>query len=216
MALTKLQTLTLVQNLIDDTAAKLWSAANLAILAEGTIDELYTELLEQFPWFNSLETPEVPVAPGYVNLATGVTRFHRIQQVSRAGQDYNQADPRDVVIENDVVISAPNNTYVVLGDRLYLFPLDATTTIYLRHSALPTGFGSLADGDAVVWPDGHHMAFVYAIAARAMEKGDRENSERFEKRAEAALMKCKARLRKQRTGPIVPWLNSDVQQWGGE
>ena len=118
-----------------------------------------------------------------------------------------------MLLANDEAIAAPAGSYVTLGSRVYLFPLNTTATVRIRYSTLPTAFANTGNLD---WPDGHYMALVYAAAARAMEKGDRENSERFEKRAEAAMMKIKARLRKNYVGPVVPWLNSTPEEFGGE
>ena len=78
--LTRLQARTLIQELIDDTAAKLWTAPNLDILTEATLDELWGELLDQFAWLRSTESGALtPVAPGTINLTTALTRFYRVQ-----------------------------------------------------------------------------------------------------------------------------------------
>ena len=215
MAVTKLQSRSLVQQLLDDSAAAFWTAPNLDLLIEGTIDELYGELLETFPWLQTTETSAAIVAPGYVNLAA-LTRYHRLQQVVRNEQTYMPADPKDVLIVNGQVVSAPTSSYIVLGQQLHLFPYDTTTPVYVRYSSLPTAFSSLADGTAVDWPDGHHLAFIYEAAARAMEKGDRENSDRFSQRAQVALLRLRSRLRKQQVGPVMPWHADDARYWGGQ
>jgi hypothetical protein len=213
VALTRLQARTLVQQLIDDPSAKLWSAANLDVLAEGVIDELWADLLDHWPYLRSTET----AVTGAEGKALGtLTRFYRLQLVSRGSKVYTPADPKDAVFANAEVLSAESRTYTIINNEVFLFPLESSPDFYLRYSTRPTGFAALAsDATAVEWPDGHHMAYIYAIAARAMEKGDREQSERFEKRAEVSLLKLKATLRKQHTGPIMPFMPDSGHDWGG-
>jgi hypothetical protein len=219
-SLTKLQARTLVQELIDDPAAALWSAANLDRVIELSLDELWSELLDTFPYLRSTEQSVTPTAPGIVSLGwtdgSGQlsSRFVRLHNVVRDSKVYAPCDPKDVVVENGVLISGGANTYVIMGEELHLFPY-AVTAVRVRYSSRPVGFTTLADGTAVEWMDGHEWAYIYDAAARALEKGDRENSERFAKRAEQALFKLKALLRKQSHGPTMPWIHQDGREWGG-
>lgn len=216
--LTKDEARSLTQQFMDDPAGKLWSADNLDILLEGVLDELWsTELLEHAPWLRSTESAALtPVVPGTVNLATALTRWHRLQLVVRDGCTYTEASPKDVLVQNGVTITAPDRTYVVMGDLLYLFPLALTANVYIRYSSLPTAFTSLADTDDVTWPDGFHLAYVYDAAARAMEKGDREESARLAKRAETSLYRLKSKLRKTGLGAIMPWHQGGGIEFGSE
>ena len=204
--LTKDGARSLIQQFIDDSGAKRWSAANLDILIEGVLDELWaSELLEVAPWLRSTESSALtPVAPGTVNLGTALTRWHRLQLVVRDGVTYTEANPKDVLVENGVTISAPPRTYVVMEDLLYLFPLATTANVYVRYSSLPTAFTELASDADVTWPDGFHLAYCYDVAARAMEKGDREESARLAKRAEMSLHRLKGKLRKTGLGAVTP------------
>lgn len=211
--LTKLQARTFVQQLIDDPNAKLWSAANLDLLIEGVLDELWADLLEHAPYLRSTEYTATSLPA--INISTLLTRFHRVQNVVRDSIVYTPADPKDVTYANNTVVDAPNRTYTIFGGTLYMFPAETSPDAYVRYSSYPTRFNSLADGDSVEWPDGHHLAYVYAAASRAMEKGDREDNTRMERRAEGALLKLKAKLRKEHTGPAMPWMDSDSLEWGG-
>ncbi len=213
--LTKLQTRTMIQQLIDDTAAKLWSATNLDLLTEAVLDELWGDLLEHSPFLRSTEASLAPIAPGYIDVSTQLTRFFRLQQVTRNDIVYTTSDQKDSTIANNVELSADNYTYTFFGDQLHLFPIAETPNVFIRYSSRPAAFSGLADGASVDFPDGHYFAYVYATAARAMEKGDRENSDRFERRAENALLKLKAVLRKRHTGPVLPWMPNDAIYWGG-
>lgn len=204
----------MIRQLIDDVAATQWPEADLDYLSEGTLDELWSDLLEGWEWVRTVEDTVVPNASGVV---TGqlTLRWHRIQKVTRAGREYSLVDPKDVVLNSDgTVVSAPDCTYMLLGSELHAFPIE-TTDISIRYSGRPDAYTELEDDDGVEWPDGFHMAYVYEIAARAMEKGDRESSATFQKRADMAMFRLKAWLRKQAPGPITPFSITTAAEYGG-
>lgn len=215
--LTRDGAIALIQQLTDDTAAALWSTANLTILLSETVDELWGDVLDQWPWLRSVEsTALAPTSPGYIDLGSALTRFYRLQQVARNGAIYTQADARDVVTVGGVGYSAPDRTHVFLGNQLHLFPYDLTANVFVRYASLPTSVANLGSGaTAIDWPDGYAMAYVYECAARALEKGDREKSDTFRERAMEVQARLRAKLRKQQVGPIVVWTADDAREWGG-
>jgi len=237
--LTKQDARNLVAQLIDDKGFKNWPVDLLDMLITGTLDELWGELLDQFPYLTSTEeqltstsTPVVGItAPGYVDLdpetVTLTRRFYRVQRVVRGGVNLRPANPNEVTVSNNVVIEAPDDTYLVQDSKLWVFPLDATTPIFLRYSYLGEPFTSLTVGTTdpdspsddpimtVPWPDGYHMAYIYAAAARAMEKGDKEDSTRLQKRADMAMFRLKAYLRRQHLGTLTPETQDNPLDWGG-
>ena len=213
--LTKAQARSLVREFIDDSAAKLWSDANLDIVIQGTLDILWGELMDFAPWLRSTQTAALaPTTPGLLTVSSVTTRLHRFQDISRNNQSYRQANPKDVNMEGSTVVSAPDNTWIQMGDVLYLFPLSTTQDVYIRYSSWPTEFGTLLSGDSVEWPDGYHLAYVYDAAARAMEKGDREKSDTFRQRAADELARLRAFLRKRGVGPVMPYMDRDSMEWG--
>lgn len=226
--LNKVQIRALVRQLIDDPAGKLWSSPNLDLLSEGCLDELWGELLDQFPWIRSTEAAIVPIAPGYIDLSIDsllVTRLYRVQQVVRDGVIYRAVDQRDTLISNGVVLSAPSNAYTIFNEQLHLFPY-SVSTVYLKYVSRPEPFTSLGPGSdpdsdeddflTVDWPDGYHMAYIYDIASKAIEKGNREDSTMFGKRAEQAMFRLRAFLRRQSTGgSTMPYLVDSDLEWGG-
>lgn len=225
--LNKLEVRTLVRNLIDDPAGKLWPNGPLDLLAEGSLDELWGELLDQFPWLRSDESAAlVPLAPGYIDIPTQLVRFYRVQHVIRGNVEYSPVAQRDVLTVGSLSIEATDQTYTLFGGQLHLFPYDPTTPVYIRYSSLPTAFTDLTPGpnpgseedDAISfieWPDGHHMAYIYDIASKAIEKGDREESIKLKGRADTSLFRLMAYLRKQHSGIIVGGFHEDAFQWGG-
>ena len=230
--LSKTQVRALVRQLADDPAGKLWSTNNLDLLIEGALDELWGELLDAFPWLNMREDTIAATSPGYIDLqhtsdATGTSliRYYRIHQVVRDGQLYRQAHPNEIVFVEGEAVSAPDQSYAIYGNQIYLFPL-ATTDVTVRYSAFPEPFTSLSssedpdDGEDdeemfVTWPDGYHLVYAYDVASRMLEKGDREESARLKQRAETSLFRLKAFLRKQTTNPIMPILTDSNFDWGG-
>lgn len=219
--LSKVEARALIRQLIDDPAGKLWSTTNLDQLIEGVLDELWGELLDQFSWLRSDEELATIVAPGYVDLAEDpFVRYYRVQQVTRSGILYRPADQRDVLVENGVVVSAPEFSYTIFGSQLHMFPYSETADVYIRYSSLPEPFTSLSPGpdpddpqdddiSFIEWPDGYHLAYVYDVASRALEKGDREDSSKLGRRAEASLFRLKAFLRRHNLGPTMPYIPDD-------
>jgi hypothetical protein len=213
--LTRAQARSLIQQLIDDTAAALWTAGNLDILTEAVLDELWGELLDWNAYLRATEVTPTIVSPGYFDLDTGLTRFYRLQSIVRNGQTYGEINVKDMLIDG-TNFDGPSNTYAILGSKVFLFPLDTTTPINVTFADRPTAYTSLAsDATAVPWPDGYHMAYIYETASRAMEKGDREKSDTFRSRAGEQIARLRAYLRKRSVGPVGPWLNDDAREWGG-
>jgi hypothetical protein len=229
----KIQVRSLVRRLIDDPAGKQWPTSDLDELIEAALDELWGgELLERFPWLTSKEeiltnvTIPALVAPGTLLLSALSQRFYRIQRVVRNGAPYRLARSDEVVLSGATAICAPDNSYAILDGGLWAFPLDATSPLTVRYSYLPEPFTSLSPGpdpddtadddiSFVPWPDGFHMAYIYDIAAKALERGDKEESDKLQKRADQALFRLKAFLRKQHTGPILAQTSNDEFYWGG-
>jgi hypothetical protein len=226
VALNKTQVRQLVRQLIDDPGAKLWSNTNLDLLIEGCLDEIWSDLLEQFAWLTTAESaPQVVDGVIYTSLLT-VPRFHRVQRISRNGVDYRPARPEEVIGTFGTGLDAPDYTYVVFSDQIWTFPAEDNSDTYVRYSYLPEPFTSLTPGpdpdseedddvSFVTFPDGHHMVYIYDVASKALEKGDKENSDRFTQRAQVARLRLMTYLRKQSVGPIQPLLGDSSREWGG-
>jgi len=208
---------TLVRELIDDrTATGRWPTASLNLLATTTLDELYDDLMEAAPnWRRTVEEPTV-ASPGYVDLTGTTERFVSVIKngVVRGGIRYSPITPSQVIMEDNAVVSAPDNTYVIWGDQLWLFPL-ATTTVELTYLSRPTSWADLADdGQTVVWPSGYDSAYVFEIAARAMIKGAAEEPNEFRAVADRAMARCLRRIKKQYPGPVVVEHVDSPLEWG--
>lgn len=222
MALTKAQIRTLVQEVIEDSSAKRWSAANLDLLIQITQDSLWSELLDFDAYFVSqLDTLTSLTSPGYVDVATGgdaTKRFLRIQSIVRNGQEYTEVDRRDVVLEANTVKSHPRGVpyaYVKLGKQFHLLPYDTADDVEFRYSYYPTAFDSLADGTAVEWPEGHEAALVYETASRALSKGDTDDITQVAAIAAIEWQRLINAIRKSSHGPSTPFYTSTVDAWGG-
>lgn len=228
----KIQIRSLIRRLIDDPAGKQWPTTDLDELIEASLDELWGgELLERFPWLTSKEetltlaTTPALVTPGTLLLSALNARFYRVQRVVRDEVPYRLARGDEVVLSGSTAINAPDNSYAILDGVLWAFPL-STSALTLRYSYLPEPFTSLSPGpdpddtadddiSFVPWPDGFHMVYIYDVAAKALERGDKEESAKLQKRSEQSLYRLKAFLRKQHAGPILAQTSSDEWQWGG-
>jgi len=219
--LTKAIARTMIQQVMDDPSGAMWTSANLDQLTEISLDEMWGDLLTFSPWLLSqLDTIATLTSPGYLDLRTVANggalsqRFHRLQSIVRGGTTYSKADTRDVVVELNSVVVAPDNTYVFLGDQLWLFPLDITADVEIRYSYKPAGFVSLGEGAKVTWPDGHDSAFIYEIAARALVRGDREDNGNILRLAGQSWARLIDMIRRRQIGPIVPWGPDTSTEWG--
>lgn len=222
MSLTKAQARTQIRQLLDDPNSTMWTDANLDQLTELAMDEMWSDLLSYNSYLNSqLDTITSLTTPGFIDLrivADGGAlskRFHKLQSVVRGGTTYTKYDPRDTLVELNAEIFAPTESYVFIGDQLWLFPLDTTTDVEIRYSFKPAGFVSLTDGTKVTWPDGHDSAYIFEIAARALVKGEREDNLRMLNIAGKAWDRLIETVRKRQIGPMVPWTPDSQHEYGG-
>lgn len=221
-SLTKLQVRTLIQQLIDDPNAANWSAANLDTLVSMVYDELWSMILNVSPFYVSQKDTILNLtSPGYLDsrlVADGGAlsqRFHRLHAIVRGEQTLQRADPRDVIVQNNIVIWAPSNNYVFYGDQIWIFPLDLTTDVEIRYSFKPAKFTTLADGAAISWPDGYESALVFESAGRAMLKGDRESGANLLAIAMGSRQEMLSTIKNRSHFMSVPWANQDPVEFGG-
>jgi len=216
--LTKAQTRTAVQNLLDDNSAKFWTASNLDILIGLVYDELWGTIVNTAPYFVSQLDSPVFTSPGYINVASGGAlsqRFHRLQSVVRNERTYSQTDQRDVLIKANAVIVAPDYHFTFYNDQLWLFPLSTTADAEIRYSFKPAAFSGLADGTAISWPDGYEGALIFESAARASSKGERMNGDLYASIASRATNEMLLTVKRRQHFMGVPWTPSTPVESGG-
>lgn len=181
MSLTKAQSRTLIKQLMDDPDSKRWSATNLDFLTQVTLDSLWGKILQFAPWATSqLDTIAAAATPGYIDLRNVPPgqlskRFHRLQSVTREGIVYSPADGKELVIEDNSLLTSHQRRFHVIGNQLWLFPLTTTPETEVRYSYKPQLYTTLGENDAVDWPEGHESAFVFQVAGRALFKGSAED-----------------------------------------
>ena len=220
MSMTKAEIRTAVQQAIDDVGAKRWPAASLDVLIALTIDDLWGDILDASSFYTSkLELPTI-VAPGRIALSGLASRFYRLQKVVRDSYEYFDAGQTDVVIEGLIStleeISAPDKSYVLVDENLWLFPLDATEPVTVAYSYLPPVYTTLAEGAAVVFPDGNESAIVYESASRALVRGDAESMAQVKVLAELAKNKLLSRVQRRRYGPTVMNVTGSPADYGSD
>ncbi len=220
MSLTKLESRTLIQQLIDDPSAARWTAANLDVLSSIALDKFWAELLIEAPWIRStLETVTPLNTPGFINIAAGgdlTDRFFRVQKLTREGTEYSPGMQKDFVIEDAAFLAQHRRQYFRIGDQLWLSPLTLTPEVEIHYSSRPATYDSIADGATVVWPDGHEEAWIYGVAFRALGKGAAEESTLFKEIAEDAMRLCRASVKKLFPGPIPITTTDDPVSWGSQ
>src|SRR6266850_400191 len=222
MSLTKTQARDLIRQVIDDPQAAMWSDANLDLLTEITLDEMWGEIFSYSPWLKTqLDTIASITSPGFLDLRTVANggalsqRFHRLHSVVRAGRTLTKYDPRDSIVEANKEIYAPQDSYTFLGDQLWIFPLATSGNVEIRYAFKPAGFTTLSAGTPVIWPDGHDSAYVFEVASRALVKGDREDNRTVLTTAAKAWDRLIEVIRKRQIGPNVPWANDSQHEFGG-
>lgn len=218
----------LIFQMIDDPQQVLWTQANMDLLTEQVMDELWGRIYDYSPFFTTQNDTVTPLTPGYVDLGlTGVgtgqlsRRIHKLQSCvvgNAAGQvaiTYELADPRDVVLQGNTLIFAPNWRYVFFGSQLWLFPLDTTAnSVNIRYSYKPVGYRSLGDSATIGWPDGHESALWYEVCARAISKGAREDPNVFRAMADDAFLNMISSIKNQQIGPTTMWTGDASESWG--
>lgn len=226
MALQKATVRTLVRQWADDTDIALWDNANLDLAIQLTLDDLWGDLLTHSAYLTTQLDTVTPTSPGTIDLRTVADggdlseRFFRLQSLTRNGQEYREASLRDITIEGNVVKAANDSaaqyTYVILGDLIYLFPLETSPNVEIRYSYLPAAFNGLTESGEVVWPTGFEMAFILEAAGRAMLKGAREDPAQLFALARDSHQRLKDVISSRRVGGRLPFINSDSLEWGGE
>jgi hypothetical protein len=208
-----------VQQLMDDPDGKRWSAANLDILIGMVLDDMWSEVLEQSPWFLSiLETVSTLTSPGYIDTASGgdlAERIFRVQKITRHGDEYSKVVESDVVIEDAAQLDWNRQVYWWFEDQIWLAPFETTPEVEIRYSYRPTNFNSLAtDGTAVVWPDGHEMVMAFRCAGMGMLKAAAEDPSPLLAVGDRAFSNLKAAIRRRQIGPMVINAMDTSHAWG--
>lgn len=236
MALTKAQVRSQVRQIIDDPNAKRWSDPSLDSLIEGIHDDLYSDMLDVAPYFNSqYQQIGLPLhAPGYIDLRQTIyggdltQRFYRLQQCIADGRHYFAKDPRDYLMTastatTGTVADIRANTGVeqqfsfqFLGNQLWLHPLgNVTTMVELRYNYKPQQFTSLTNGYIVDMPEGSYRALINLAAAEAIPKGNAEDAKQLREMGAEAKEKLLNSIRRQYHGPTQMWTGNGPHEFGG-
>lgn len=234
MALTKAQVRSQIRQMIDDPNAKRWTDPSLDALIEGVHDDLYSDMLDIAPYFNSQYQQVAKVnlfAPGYVDLRQTVyggnltQRFYRLQQCMADGRHYSAKDPRDYLMVADsntndlttvkAIVEQPY-TFQFLGNQLWLHPLGSVSSmVELRYNYKPQAFSSLTNGYIVDMPEGSYRALVNLAAAEGLQKGNAEDAENFRKIGENAREKLLNSIRRQYHGATQMFTTDSSHSFGG-
>lgn len=220
--LTKAQARMLTREWLDDPNAKRWSDTRIDLAIQMALDDLWTDMLDiQSGLTSQLHTITSLVSPGYIDLRLTTQggqltqRFYRVQKVTRDGREYRPVDPRDILIEGNNALAGPDISHYVLGDQLWIFPLDTDTDVELRYSFKPTPFTSLTDGMNVPFPEGSESAYVLMASATTMAKGGAEDIGQLMALAKDARDRCLAAIRRQYHGMTVPFSTGTGVEIGG-
>src|SRR5438445_10276366 len=104
--LTKANSRIMIQQMLDDPSAKRWSPTNLDTLTGLILDNLWSDILDAAPYYNSnYQQINLPLhVPGYIDLRLAADggdlnqRLYRLQQVIADGRHYFAKDPRDFLM----------------------------------------------------------------------------------------------------------------------
>ena len=227
MALTQLQSKTLIAQFMDDASNSRWSdtgsPSNLELAAAKIYDQGWSELLDEAPWIRSTRqviTAATFTDPGFIDTAVGgdlTGRFYRVQKILRAGREITPEMIDAFVIDqaNDDLIVGVSDHYWFIGDQLWLSPLDdSDESMDIRYSSLPADYAALPDGTAISWPEGHELAFVYRAAYELMGKGSVEETAELRSNAERSWKSVLRYVRRRYPGPRIMLASGDPLNWG--
>lgn len=218
----------LIREIIDDPNAKQWSATNLGLLADTQQRRLWKRVHEMQPYFTSalddaltpLTSPGVIAAPLDGSTSDLANPLLRIQTITRDNLPYHEVSPTSLVIEDGAVVSIRTGSFsrvwTRLGNDLHVFPYDTTSDIEVRYSFFPAKFSGLADATEVLWPEGHEMALVLAIASVALAKGAREDITEVAALARFELQDMLAWVSRLSVGPLTPYYHDSLIDWGAD
>lgn len=221
--LTKSQARILTREWLDDPDAKRWTDTRIDLAIQLALDDIWTDMLEhQAKLTSQLHSFPDLVSPGYIDLRLTsqggqlTQRFWRIQHLTRDGREYRPVDDRDVVMQNNARLIGPDFTYYVLGDQLWMFPLDTTTDVELRYSFKPAPFTSMTDGMVVPFPEGSESAYVMLASAMTMAKGGAEDTTQLLAMAETARTRLLSAIARQSVGTLLPYYAGHPSEMGGD
>jgi len=210
----------LIRSAVDDPNAARWSDAVMDLFTAATIDSMYSDLFQVAPFLTSqLDTLTSLTSPGYFDkriTATGdlSQRLFRIQTIVRNGTTYTQGKALNLVMENSVEITGLPTTYILLGDLVYLFPLNTTDDVEIRYSFRPASYDDLADASDVVWPDGYETAAIYETAGRLLAKGAAEDNQGYLALAGSEFGRLKSAVIRGSVGPLTIMNMDESVAWG--
>jgi len=219
--------------MIDDPSAKRWSDPALDQLIELVADDIYGDILDVAPYYNSQYQQITTLhAPGYIDLRQTIyggdltQRLYRVQQVISNGRMYGLKDPRDYLLIaqqttgsitdlTDVQGVAAQYSMEFLGNQLWLHPLSTSTLAEIRYNYKPTPFTQLTNGYVVDMPEGSYRALINLASAEALPKGNAEEAQQFREMGNDAMTKCLNSIRRQYHGMTVMFAGDSAISWGG-
>ena len=116
---------------------------------------------------------------------------------------YTYCDPRQIVIENNELLSGYSNVWTMRDQELWFFPLSTSSTVEVTYNAIPPDWSTLAGGSAPLFPDGHESVLVWGAVRQAFAKGEREQNTMSDTLYQTLKRKMMASIRSNITGPIL-------------
>jgi hypothetical protein len=168
------------------------------------------------PFYRSrLETLAAP-ASGFFLLSNLGERWHRIQSIVRDGVVYQPVDPKRFQLEGGEKLSGPDYSWARLGDEVWLFPTEGSSSVEVRYSSRPAGFTSLEADDLVEWPEGYDSVWLHEIVGRGLAKGAAEDGSDHLRISTLGMQRLKAELGRTHSGPSTVMATSRAVDWGGQ
>lgn len=215
MAYTKAQATTVIRDWLDDPSGVRWAPASFDLQVSMILDGLWRNILTALPRTRVARATVALASPGVLDVSTLDSRFHGLISLVRDGRHMSEVNQKDVVVEAGVAIVSEQDTYMKLGDELHIFPYTYPSTVELVYSYIPPVFSGLADGAAVVWPEGHELAYVLRVAGLLSLKGNVEDSNQMLIMAEREWLAMMSTLTGQTPGGQSMFLADSATSWGG-
>lgn len=192
MAWTKAQLIQETQNHADADGSSRWNSTTIARLLDVVYRREWSRILNANPtyrWAKRTLTTDSDGRLALSALSTATERLHRILQVQADDVQYPPLAVHDAPFMGGDPDTVATRGFYFLGSQIQVLPQGANVSIDVYVNHLPPAITSLANEDAVVFPEDYEMLLAFEGAVLMLSKGAAETGAGAEIAALAEAMR---------------------------